>query len=122
MKYIRQFCIILAVSFLGELLKIWLPFPIPASIYGLVLMFLALEFRIIRLEQVKETGKYLIEVMPLMFIPAGVGLMEAWSDLQPIFLQVVFIMVLSTIVVMGISGKVTQWVIRADHKKKGTKV
>ncbi|MGN0351127.1 MAG: CidA/LrgA family protein [Roseburia sp.] len=119
MKYIRQFCVILAVSFLGEVLKTILPFPIPASIYGLVLMFLALEFKIIKLEQVKETGKYLIEIMPLMFIPAGVGLLEAWGDLKPICVQVVVIMVVSTIVVMGISGRVTQWVIRSERKRKG---
>lgn len=119
MKYIRQFCIIMAVTFLGEALKTVLPFPIPASIYGLVLMFLALELKIIKLEQVKETGKYLIEIMPLMFIPAGVGLLEAWGDLKPICVQVIVIMVISTVVVMGVSGRVTQWVIRLERRRKG---
>lgn len=119
MKYIRQFVIILAVSFLGEALKIMLPLPVPASIYGLVLMFLALETGILKLEQVRETAKYLIEIMPLMFIPAGVGLLEAWGDLKPIWIQVILIMMISTIVVMGISGRVTQMVIRLERKKKG---
>ncbi len=119
MKYIRQFVIILAVSFLGEALKIMLPLPVPASIYGLVLMFLALETGILKLEQVRETAKYLIEIMPLMFIPAGVGLLEAWGDLKPIWIQVILIMMISTIVVMGISGRVTQMVIRLEQKRKG---
>lgn len=119
MKYIRQFVIILAVSFLGEALKIMLPLPVPASIYGLVLMFLALETGILKLEQVRETAKYLIEIMPLMFIPAGVGLLEAWGDLKPIWIQVILIMMISTIVVMGISGRVTQMVIRLERKRKG---
>ncbi len=119
MKYIRQFVIILAVSFLGEALKIMLPLPVPASIYGLVLMFLALETGILKLEQVRETAKYLIEIMPLMFIPAGVGLLEAWGDLKPIWIQVILIMMISTIVVIGISGRVTQMVIRLERKRKG---
>lgn len=119
MKYIRQFVIILAVSFLGEALKIMLPLPVPASIYGLVLMFLALETSILKLEQVRETAKYLIEIMPLMFIPAGVGLLEAWGDLKPIWIQVILIMMISTIAVIGISGRVTQMVIRLERKRKG---
>ena len=119
MKYGRQFVIILAVSFLGEALKIMLPLPVPASIYGLVLMFLALETGILKLEQVRETAKYLIEIMPLMFIPAGVGLLEAWGDLKPIWIQVILIMMISTIVVIGISGRVTQMVIRLERKRKG---
>lgn len=119
MKYVRQFVIILAVSFFGEALKIMLPLPVPASIYGLVLMFLALETGILKLEQVRETAKYLIEIMPLMFIPAGVGLLEAWGDLKPIWIQVILIMMISTIVVMGISGRVTQMVIRLERKRKG---
>lgn len=119
MKYIRQFVIILAVSFLGEALKIMIPLPVPASIYGLVLMFLALETGILKLEQVRETAKYLIEIMPLMFIPAGVGLLEAWGDLKPIWIQVILIMMISTIVVIGISGRVTQMVIRLERKRKG---
>ena len=118
MKYIRQFGLILAVTFLGELLKMILPFKIPSSIYGLVLMFLALQFKVIQLEQVKEAAKYLIEIMPLMFIPAGVGLMNAWGVLKPICIPVSVITIISTIVVMGISGKVTQFVIRLEKRNK----
>lgn len=118
MKYIRQFGLILAVTFLGELLKMILPFKIPSSIYGLVLMFLALQFKVIQLEQVKEAAKYLIEIMPLMFIPAGVGLMNAWGVLKPICIPVIVITIVSTIVVMGISGRVTQFVIRLEKRNK----
>lgn len=112
MKYIRQFLIILLISFMGELLKELLPLPVPASIYGLVLLFLALEFHIIPLEAVKETGKFLIEIMPILFVPAGVGLIESWDALRPIFVPVLAIMVISTVVVMAVSGRVTQSVMR----------
>ena len=75
MKYIRQFLWILLFSFAGELLKYVIPLPVPASIYGLLLLLLALVTGILRLESVKETSKFLIEIMPLMFIPAAVGLL-----------------------------------------------
>ena len=62
MKYLRQFMIILLFSFLGELLKYVLPFPVPASIYGLVLLFIALETRLLPLAAVKDAGKFMIEI------------------------------------------------------------
>lgn len=116
MKYIRQFLLILLFSFLGEGLKALLPIPVPASIYGLVLLFAALELGLIKLEAVRDTGKFLIEIMPLMFIPAGAGLIDSWEALRPICIPVVVIMVVSTVVVMAVSGRVTQFVIR---RKKG---
>jgi holin-like protein len=118
MKYLRQFWIILLVSALGEVLHYVLPFPIPASVYGLVLMLLALTTGILKIEQVQDAGKFLIEIMPVMFIPAGVGLLTAWGDLQPIWIPVAVITVASTVIVMTVTGKVTQFVIRKDRKKK----
>ncbi len=117
MKFLRQFMIILAISFIGEVLKYIVPLPIPASIYGLVILFIALETGIMKLSAVKDTAKFLIEIMPLMFIPAGVGLLESWGVLQPVLLPVAVITVVSTIIVMGVSGVVTQAVIRKEKKK-----
>ena len=79
MKYVRQLLIILFVSFLGELLKSIIPLSIPASIYGMVLLFLALELKILKVSDIKETSNFLIEIMPLMFVPAGVGLLDSWG-------------------------------------------
>lgn len=75
MKYLRQFGIILAVTCAGEIMKYFIPLPIPGSIYGLILMFVLLLTKVIKVEHVKETGEFLIEIMPLMFIPA-----RRWSD------------------------------------------
>ena len=117
MKYIRQFAVILTISFLGEVLKALIPLQIPASIYGLLLMLAALCFKIIPLDAVKDTGKFLVEIMPLMFIPAAVGLTESWDKISPILVQLIVITVISTIAVMAVSGLVTQWVIRRGEKK-----
>ncbi len=121
MKYLKQFTIILFVSFLGELLHLVIPLPIPASVYGLVLMLLALCFGILHLEQVKAAADFLIEIMPVMFIPAAVGLLDSWSALQPIFVPVVLITILTTIIVMGVTGQVTQCMIRRTQRKKSRK-
>ena len=119
MKYLRQFMIILLVSFWGELLKYVIPLPVPASIYGLVILFILLEAGILKLDAVKETSVFLIEIMPLMFIPAGVGLMESWGDLNSMLLEVVVIILVSTVLVMGVSGKVTELVLKRSANKKG---
>lgn len=121
MKYLRQFLLILIFSFLGELLRFLIPLSIPGSIYGLVLLFIALMTGIVKIPQVKEASKFLIEIMPLVFIPAGVGLLTSWDVLQPILLPVAVITVVSTIVVMVVSGWVTQLVIRWDKGKKNRK-
>lgn len=118
MKYVRQFLIILVFSFIGELLKFLIPLPIPASIYGLVLMFLALQFKILKIESVKETAKFLVEIMPVMFIPAGVELLTSWSTLQEMLIPVVVITIVSTIVVMAVAGKVTEVMLQLKKKKQ----
>ena len=116
MKFIQQLSIILFISFLGEGLNFLLPFPIPASVYGLVLMLAALKFHMIRLEQVQDTSRFLIEIMPIMFIPAGVGLLNSWSALQPILLPVTVITIITTIIVMVVTGKTTEFMIRKGKK------
>ena len=121
MKYLRQLLIILIFPFIGEILHSLIPIQVPASIYGLVLLFIALLTGIIQLPQVKETAKYLIEIMPLMFIPAGVGLLESWGNLKSILVPVLLLLVASTILVMGVSGKVTQGIIQRSKRKESKK-
>lgn len=117
MKYIRQFGIILGISFLGELLNYLLPLPVPASIYGLVLMLLALCLGWLRVGDVKETAGFLIEIMPLMFIPAAVGVIESWGMIRKSLPEYIAVTVLSTFAVMVVSGHVTQAVIRREKKR-----
>ena len=111
MKYVKQFGIILLVSCFGEFLRIILPFPIPASVYGMILLFVALLSGVLPLEKVRETGLFLVEIMPVLFVSAGVGLMESWDVLQPILLPVIVIVLLTTLLVMVVAGQVTQWMI-----------
>lgn len=117
MKYFRQFFLILAISFAGEILHMVLPLPVPASIYGLVLMLLALVTGIVKIEQVKDTAIFLIEIMPVMFIPAGVGLMVSWNVLKPLLIPVGIITFVSFVAVAVATGKTAQWMIKKDEGK-----
>lgn len=117
MKYIYQLIIILLVTFIGEMLHYFIPAPIPASIYGLLLMLLLLCTRVIKLEHIEKTSDFLIEIMPLMFIPGGVGLVTAWVDLQPIIVPVSIITVIVTVIVMVVTGKTTELVMWFDRKR-----
>ncbi|HCE78463.1 MAG TPA: murein hydrolase regulator LrgA [Lachnospiraceae bacterium] len=116
MKILRQFCRIMIITLIGELLHWLLPLPVPASIYGMAILFAGLVTGLVKLDQVRDAGKFLIEIMPVMFIPAGVGLMSSWGDLRPVLLPVSVITVVSLIAVMVVSGKVSQHVIRLGSK------
>lgn len=116
MKWLKQTAIILGITFLGEVLHVLLPFPIPAGIYGILIFFIALESKLIPLKAVVETGVLLVEVMPVMFIPAAVGLINSWEILKPTWVSFLLITVLTTVIVMGASGLATQWMLR---KEKG---
>ena len=63
MKLLKQFLIILAISFVGEILKYLLPLPVPASIYGMVILFIGLLTGLIPLNSVRSAGKFMIEIM-----------------------------------------------------------
>ena len=121
MKYLKQFVIILLVSFLGEILHYLIPLPVPASIYGILLMLLCLHFRVFAAEEVRETGIFLIEIMPVMFIPAGVGLMASWGTLKPVLVPVSVITVVALVAVMGATGRVSQCVIKKSKAKEKAK-
>lgn len=117
MKFLRQFMIILLLSFLGEVLKMFIPLPIPASVYGLVLMLLCLVTGILKTSQVKEAAFFLIEIMSVMFIPAAAGLIDSWKVLQPLLLPILVITVVITIFVMVVTGKIAQMIAQ----KRGIK-
>lgn len=118
MKYLLQFLIIIGFSFIGELLHYLIPLPIPASIYGIILLFAALQCKWIKVKDVKETSTFLIAVMPVMFIPAAVGLLDSWNTVRQSLVQYVIITFVSTFVVMGVSGMTTQHIIRNSKREK----
>ena len=117
MKYLKQFFLIIVISFIGEVLHAVIPLSVPASIYGIILLFTGLMTGIVPLESVKDAGTFLIEIMPVMFVPAAVGLIESWDLLSDKLLSYVIVTFLTTFVVMAVTGMVTQKVIRGRKEK-----
>ncbi|MBQ6971430.1 MAG: CidA/LrgA family protein [Synergistaceae bacterium] len=117
MKHLKQYGIIAAVTFAGEAVKYFVPLPVPGSIYGLLILLALLMSGILKLEAVKEAADFLIEIMPVMFIPAAAGLVVSWSALSKMLAPVCVIVVVSTFVVMVVTGKVTDWLMDRNTKE-----
>lgn len=117
MRYLFQSGRILAFCFAGEVLHAVLPLPVPASVYGLLLLLLALCSGIVRPEQVRETGLFLTGIFPLLFVPAAVGVMELWAELGVMLLPAVIAIVPVTVLVFAAAGRTTQALI---HRKEKT--
>lgn len=118
MKYVFQFCRILAFCFAGEVLHFLLPLPIPSSIYGLLLLLAALKTGLVRLEQVREAGQFLVAIFPLLFIPAAAGVIDLWAEIGALLVPVLLALGPVTVLVMGVSGRVTQSITRRKEAKR----
>lgn len=118
MKLLEQFGIILTLTFIVETFKELVPLPVPASVYGLILMLILLKCKILTVAGIKDASKLLIETMPIMFIPAAVGLLNAWDTIRGLLIPLTIVVSISTITVMVISGHITQFLITSSKKKK----
>ena len=118
MKYIFQLTIIFGISFVGELLNALLPLPVPASVYGLVIFFLLLCTKIIKLEQVETVSEYLMAIMPIFFIEPTVGIMKSYGLVKGNILPLFVACFLSFGAVIAVTGLVSQMMIRMQKKSK----
>lgn len=117
MKHLSQLTIILAISFFAELIHAVIPAPIPASIYGMILMLLALVAGILKLDQVKEAGHFLVNIMSVMFIVPTVGILDCWNILKKDWVSICLIILVSLVLSFAVTGKVTQHLIRRKEEK-----
>ena len=116
LRYIKQFMIILAFSLVGQALETLLPLPVPASIYGLVLLFLALMTGLVKVEKVKDAADFLIAVMPVLLIAPAVKVLQYWGIIAPNAAAIVWIAVFTTGAIFGISGLITKWLTRGGEQ------
>ena len=112
MKYLKQVLIILAFTAMGEVLSRVIPFPIPAAIYGIVLMLIALGTGLLKTGHVKESADFLISIMPVLYVPICVRILEYWGILSQNVAAILTITVVSTLLVFAVSGLVTQVLVR----------
>ncbi len=118
MKYIFQFAIISGITFVAEVLNILLPFPVPASIYGMVILFLLLCLKVIRPEQIQDAADFLLGIMPIFFISANVGLMKCFDVMDGATFGILFAAsFVSTIVTLAVTALVSQAIIRICRRR-----
>ncbi|MRJ46201.1 CidA/LrgA family protein [Fundicoccus ignavus] len=120
MKIIMQLFWIILFSLLGEIVSVAIAsfLAIPGSVIGMVLLFLALHFNVLKLSQVDEVGSWLTDNMAILFVPAGVGLMTNFDVLAESWLQLIVIMFVTTILMMIFVGKIVQAIMNKDQKSE----
>ena len=116
MKYLTQFLRILAFTLAGELLQRLVPLPIPASVYGLVLLFGALNTSLVKLDQVKDAGGFLISILPILFVSPAVGILDNWEAIRGALIPILALTLLSTVLTFGIAGRATQAMMGKEEK------
>ncbi len=117
MKFIRQLAIIMTISFLAELLEILLPLPVTASIYGLVLMLVALVTKLVPLEKVERAADFLMELLPILFVPSTVSIIANVEALQEMLLPLVVICLVTTVLILAVTGRTAQGIIHLEEKR-----
>ena len=118
MKYLKEIAIIFGITMVGEILNEMIPLPVPAGVYGLFLLLGLLCTKIVKLEDVAATGNLLLDLMPLMFVPAAVGLLEKYTVLASILVPFIVISAVSTLIVMTVTGKTAQWILNRKKEDK----
>ena len=110
--------IIALIALIGELLSFLIPLPIPASIYGIVILLFLLASGRLKVESIRDVSTFLITIMPVMFIPATVGLMDSYFLISGSLFAYAIILIVSTVAVMAVSGLVTQRVMSKQRNKE----
>lgn len=116
MKYLAQLTIILAVSLVSEALGYFIPLPVPASVYGLVIMFLLLWTKVIKLSQVENVADFFLQIMPFFFVAPTVGLITSFDAIRGNVLWLVLMCFISTVVTIAVTGTVAQLVMKLMKK------
>ena len=121
MKYIYQFCIIMIFVLLGQMCEHFIPLPIAGSIYGLVLLFLALVFGVVKLHWVEDVANWFHNTMSLFFVAPAVAVIDIWGDIADIWWILVLLMVAAYLVTMITTGITADALIHDSDKKRGRK-
>jgi holin-like protein len=120
-KYLKQFAIIMLITMIGEIIRYILPWPIPASIYGMLLMLFLLCTGIIKLEHVRDAGMFLVDIMPVLFIPSAAGIIARWDKMGEMLPAILITLAVVLPLVMFATGHTTQLLLRltAYVRKRG---
>lgn len=117
MKLLRQFGIIIGLFVIGELINKYLYIPIPGNIIGMLLLFVSLRLKIIKIEMIEEVSNFLLNHLAFFFIPPGVALIASLDKLSSIWIGFLVITIITTTIVMGVTGISVQQVLKRGREK-----
>lgn len=112
MKIIKEFGIIFFCLLLGNITKSFIDFPIPDTVYGMIYLFIAMNLKIVRLEDLKIVPSGLLDNLQLFLIPPTVAIVNAFDLIKGEILQLFIIILASTIITMIVTGSVVSFVQR----------
>ena len=112
MKILRQMALLLLIVFIGDILNKVFGIPIPGNILGMILLLVALITGIIKLDQIEDISKFLLDHLSFLFIPAGVGLLAVTGVLKDSWYFLLLIAIITTILVMAVTALVVQFLRR----------
>src|SRR5690554_2375799 len=108
MKILFQLFILIVFTLLGELISYYLPFSFPGSLIGLILLFLALLLKLIKVDHIKEVACFLQKYMAFLFVPLAVGLMEYFDLISLHWVELVLVLIISTTITLIITALLAQ--------------
>ena len=91
--------------------------PVPGSIYGMILLFILLCTGVVKIHHVKDVSKFLLDIMPILFVPSAVGIMSEFDQLKGSWSQIIIITIVTTIVTMVVTGKTSQFFINVRKRR-----
>lgn len=118
MKILKQICIIFSLCMFGDLISKILPFPFPGSVIAMLLMFLCLMTKIIKVDQIEEVSTYLMSILPMLFVTTTVSIIQYFDILKEILWKFVFICILSGIITFAVTAYTVTFVIYLKERKK----
>ena len=115
LKIILQICMIYFITVLGSWIQDTLNIPIAGSIIGLVILFLLLQFKIIKEEWIKDGANLLLSTMIFFFIPSIVGAMNLVDQINAQFIFLIVLVIASTCIVALSSGYIAEKMLKRNH-------
>ena len=116
MKLLREVIIVFGIYYVGEMLSKFFSLPLPGSLIGMILLLLALRFRIVKLTHIATMSDFLLGHLPFFFIPAGVALIAVFPLIQNNWYWIVLLCAITTFLTMGLCGFSIQRMM--ERKKK----
>lgn len=113
---VLEFIIIFGISYLGEILSKSLSLPVPGTVIGMFLLFIALYFKIIKVKQIEKAVNILLINMAIFFIPPGVRLISSLDYMKGNWVKIIVLMVLTTLITMIVTGRVVQYLVERGEK------